>query len=166
MTKNFEDLSRARLDPDTEAELLRAQTECTFVWHTKTGHPLGVIMSFVYHDDRFWLTASATRGRVAAVRADPRVAIVVSSLGSAVEAGKSLTCRGTCTVRDDEETKRWFFEALSLRRFPHDEGYRATFVEKLDSSQRVILEVETTERITYDGAKLHGPGRHAVDPDG
>jgi hypothetical protein len=100
------------------------------------------------------------------VKADPRVSVVVSSLGSAVEAGKSLTYRGTCTVHDDRETKQWFFEALAARRFPTDEEYRPTFVEKLDSAQRVILEVEPTEKITYDGAKLHGPGRHAVEPQG
>ena len=54
----------------------------------------------------------------------PRVTVVVSSLGSAVEVGKSLTYRGTATVHDDDETKQWFFGALAARRFPHDEEYR------------------------------------------
>src|SRR5207247_195671 len=60
-TQNFEDLSRFRVDAETEDELLRSQTECTFIWRSKAGHPLGVIMSFVHHEGRFWLTASETR---------------------------------------------------------------------------------------------------------
>jgi general stress protein 26 len=158
--KNFEDLSAFRVDPETEAAMLDSQTECTFIWRSKAGHPLGVIMSFVFHDDRFWLTASSHRARVAAVREDPRVSIVISSLGSGVEAGKSLMYRGLCTVHDDEETKHWFYAALAARRFPDDDAYRTTFLEKLDSPQRVILEIEHIETISYDGAKMHGSGRH------
>ena len=46
-----------------------AQTECTFMWTTKDGDPVGVIMNFVSHDDRFWMTCTRRRKRVAAVEA-------------------------------------------------------------------------------------------------
>ena len=153
--KNFEVLSEYGLDAEDEARLFSAQTECTFIWSTKDGSPFGVIMSFVFRDGHFWLTASWNRGRVRAVGRDPRVALVVTSTGTALGHGKSVTYRGTCQVHTDEETKRWFYAALAERRFPDDERYRAEFVENLDSARRVVLEVTPTERIAIDLAKMH-----------
>ncbi len=155
MPENFEDLAGFELDPQTEDELLALQTECTFAWSTKDGSPMAVIMSFVFHDGRIWLTASSQRARVSAVRRNPRVAVVVSSTGTSLGHGKTVTFRGTCRVLEDEETKRWFYSALGRRRFPDDEAYRAEFVAKLDSPRRVILEVTPTERQTHDVAKVH-----------
>jgi nitroimidazol reductase NimA-like FMN-containing flavoprotein (pyridoxamine 5'-phosphate oxidase superfamily) len=153
--KDFEILSDYGLDAEDEARLFSAQTECTFIWSTKDGSPFGVIMSFVFRDGHFWLTASWNRGRVRAVGRDPRVALVVTSTGTALGHGKSVTYRGTCQVHTDEETKRWFYAALAERRFPDDERYRAEFVENLDSARRVVLEVTPTERIAIDLAKMH-----------
>jgi hypothetical protein len=158
-SRYFEDLTAYGLESEREAAVLRSQTECTFVWSTKDGWPMGVIMSFVHRDGRFWLTASSHRGRVSAVRREPRVAIVVSSAGSAIEPGRSVTYRGICRVHDDDETKRWFYPALGLRRFPDDDAYREQFVEKLDSPRRVVLEVTPGERIGFDAERMHGrPG--------
>jgi nitroimidazol reductase NimA-like FMN-containing flavoprotein (pyridoxamine 5'-phosphate oxidase superfamily) len=153
--KNFEVLSDYGLDAEDEARLFSAQTECTFIWSTKDGSPFGVIMSFVFRDGHFWLTASWNRGRVRAVGRDPRVALVVTSTGTPLGHGKSVTYRGTCQVHTDEETKRWFYAALAERRFPDDERYRAEFVENLDSARRVVLEITPTERIAIDLAKMH-----------
>ena len=155
MPRDYEVLADYTLDPDVERDLLASQSECTFIWNTKDGSPLGVIMSFVFADGHFWLTASAQRGRVSAVQRDPRVAIVVTSKGSEMAQGKSLTYKGTCAVRDDEQTKRWFYAALGQKRFPDDDAYRETFVKTLDSPRRVILEVTPGHRIGIDLAKMH-----------
>jgi general stress protein 26 len=155
MARNYENLDDFRLDAAGEEALLRAQTECTFIWSSKDGWPLGVIMSFVFHEGHFWLTASSHRGRVAAVRENDHVSVVVSSTGTELGHGKSLMYRGTCAVHDDEATKRWFFPALGDRRFPNDPEYRREFVEKLDSSRRVVLEVTPGERIGFDAVKMH-----------
>jgi hypothetical protein len=155
--RNFESLADYGLDAAAEAELFRVQTECTFIWTTRDGAPLGVIMSYVPHDGRFWLTASSNRGRVRAVVRDPRVAIVVTSAGTALGSGRSVTYRGTCAVHTDAEVKRWFYPALGARRFPDDDRYRAEFVRKLDSERRVVLEVVPTQRIAIDLVKMH-PG--------
>jgi hypothetical protein len=155
VSRDFEHLSDYGLDAKTEAGLLSAQTECTFVWSTKDGSPLGVIMSYVMREGHLWLTASSNRGRVSAVGRDPRVAVVITSTGTELGHGKSVTFRGTCMVHSDEETKRWFYAALGERRFPDDERYRAEFVRTLDSVRRVVLEVTPTERIAIDLAKMH-----------
>jgi general stress protein 26 len=157
VTRNFENLSHAGLDPETEERLIAAQTECTFMWATKDGWPLGVIMSYLARDGQFWLTTTTNRGRVAAIRRDPRVAIVITSTGTPLGHGKTVTYRGTCSVHDDTETKSWFFSALGARRFPDDDAYRAEFVRGLDSPKRVVLEVAPTQRISVDLTKLH-PG--------
>jgi len=161
VVRDYEDLSDYDLDPEAEAELLSRQTECTFVWKSKAGWPTGVIMSYLFRDGRFWLTASSHRGRVPAVREDPRVSIVITSKGSGVREQRSVTYRGTCVVHDDQATKAWFYPALGLRRFPQNEEYRVGFVERLDSPRRVILEVIPGERLGYDGAKMHGAAGQA-----
>ena len=71
---SYEDVSMFTLSGDRERALLDAQTECCFMWTTKAGDPVGVIMNYVATDDRFWITCTKRRKRVAAVAARPRVA--------------------------------------------------------------------------------------------
>lgn len=152
--ENYEDVTVYGLDDDTEMELLDGQNECTFIWSNKEGWPVGVIMSYVYRDGKFWLTASSQRARISAVRRDPRVCIVVSSTGSKIERNKTVTYKGTCTVRDDQETKDWFYPALATAIRGDDLEGAKVFAKFLESPRRVILEVEPTQRIGYDGAKM------------
>ena len=120
--KDYEDVTVYGLDDSGEAELLAKQTECTFIWSTKDGHPVGVIMNFVFRDGRFWLTASNQRARVPAVRRDPRVSIAVSSHGSEISSRRSLTYKGRCVIHEDEPTKEWFYPALAAAVRPGDPG--------------------------------------------
>jgi general stress protein 26 len=152
--ENYEDVTQYDLDPDVEEQLLLAHNECTFVWANKQGWPVGVIMSYIWRNGRFWLTASSQRARIAAVRRDPRVCIVVTSTGSPMPRNKAITWKGTCTVHDSREIKDWFYPEFSKALYGDDEVKRAAFVEFLDSPRRVILEVEPTQRIGYDGAKM------------
>ncbi len=152
--ENYEDVTIFGLDDDTEVELLNGQNECTFIWSNKEGWPVGVIMSYVYRDGKFWLTASSQRARISAVRRDPRVCIVVTSTGSKIARNKTVTYKGTCTVRDDQETKDWFYPALARAIREDDEAGAKIFEKFLDSPRRVILEVDPTQRIGYDGGKM------------
>ena len=58
-TDSYEDVSKFTLAADREKALLDAQTECCFMWTTKDGDPVGVIMNYVVQDDRFWVTCTA-----------------------------------------------------------------------------------------------------------
>jgi general stress protein 26 len=151
---NYDDVKMYRLDPEREKELLHAAGECTFIWSNKEGWPVGVIMSYVFVDGKFWLTASSQRARISAVRRDPRVCIVVTSTGSKMARNKTVTYKGTCTVRDDQETKDWFYPALAKAIRGDDVEGAKVFEKFLDSPRRVILEVEPTQRIGYDGQKM------------
>lgn len=153
--ENYEDVTVYGLDDDVERQLLAAHNECTFIWSNKEGWPVGVIMSYVFHDGCFWLTASEQRLRISAVRRDPRVCIVVTSTGSPMPRNKAVTYKGTCTVLQDDATKAWFYPALAtaIRGADNPDGV-AAFARFLDSPRRVILRVEPTQRIGYDGAKM------------
>jgi general stress protein 26 len=153
MDHNYEDVTAYDLDPDDEERLLLAHNECTFIWANREGWPVGVIMSYVWRQGRFWLTASSQRARISAVRRDPRVCVVVTSTGSSIPRNKAITWKGRCTVHEDAETKAWFYPELA-RALQPDEARAAQFVAYLDSPRRVVLEVEPTQRIGYDGAKM------------
>ncbi len=152
--ENYEDVTIYGLDDDVEERLLLEHDECTFIWSNKEGWPVGVIMSFVWHDGCFWLTASEQRARISAVRRDPRVSVVVTSTGSPLPRNKTVTYKGTCTVLADDATKRWFYPALAKAIMGDNVTARDSFAEFLDSPRRVILRVEPTQRIGYDGGKM------------
>jgi general stress protein 26 len=141
------------LDEAEREELLRSHAECTFNWVTRDGWPMGVIMSYLWRDGRFWLTAGAHRHRIEAVRRDPRVSVVVSSAGTKLAAGKSITAKGRCHVREDAATKAWFYPAFARHLYP-DERAALSFAKKLDSPLRVVLEIVPEKWITYDGVKM------------
>ena len=152
--RDYEDVTVYSLDETAEAELLAKQAECTFIWSNSSGHPLGVIMNYVFRDGSFWLTASSQRARVPAVRRDPRVSIVVSSLGSSIEARKSLTYKGQCVIHQDEATSAWFYPALAAAVRPGDPQAQAAFVRHLDSPRRVVLEIVPEGRIGFDSTQM------------
>ncbi len=152
--EDYEDVTTYTLDADVEERLLLAHNECTFIWSNKEGWPVGVIMSYVWREGRFWLTASGQRARVAAVRRDPRVCVVVTSTGSPMPRNKAITWKGTCTVHDSREVKDWFYPELAAALNAGEPERAASFQAFLDSPRRVIFEVEPTQRIGYDGAKM------------
>ena len=150
---HYEDVSAWGLEASDEEAMLAAQTECTFIWSNREGWPVGVIMSFVWRRGRFWLTAGGRRARIAAVRRDPRVCIVVTSTGAdGVPNRRTVTYKGICQLHTDADTKAWFYPELAAALHPDPERSQH-FARFLDSARRVILEVEPTQRISFDGTK-------------
>jgi general stress protein 26 len=116
---------------------------------------MAVIMSYLEKDGKFWMTASGQRKRIPAIRRDPRVAIVISSPGTNLGSGKTVTYKGTAVVHDDAETKAWFYPALAERLMSKWGPERVDeFAHMLDSPRRVIVEITPTLRVGYDGAKM------------
>ena len=154
MPEDYEDVSIYTLSDEREARLLEAQTECTFMWTNQAGEPVGVIMNYVFHYRRFWLTATRRRARIPAIERDPHVAVALSSRGTDIEMPQSLTYKGIATVHDDEETKAWFYRALAAAVRPHSERGQAAFVQRLDSPGRVVIAVNPTLRIGFDSENM------------
>ncbi|MEH6581742.1 MAG: pyridoxamine 5'-phosphate oxidase family protein [Halioglobus sp.] len=160
---NYNDVRSYGLTPERENELLEKQIEATFMWGNKDGHPVGVIMNYIFHDGRLWLTATSPRARVKAVKRDPRVSVTVSSMGTDMGAGKTVTYKGTVIIHDDQATKDWFYPAMGELM----NGYPATSVEAavemLDTPLRVILELVTEKTISFDGDKVAQMSKEAAE---
>lgn len=157
---NYEKVSIYPLDPDVREKLLSTQIECVFNWSTKDGWPMGVIMSCFWHEGHMWLTAGSNRHRISAIRRDPRCSIVVTSTGSALGGGKTVTIKGRAIIHEDRKTKEWFYPAFANHLNPNPEGAEK-FRKGLDSPLRVVLEVVPEKFISYDAVKmyLHGEGQ-------
>ena len=163
--RNYEDVRSYTLSDEREAELLDRQTECTFMWTTKAGEPVGVIMNFVARDGRIWLTLASQRKRVAAIRRDPRVAIAITSKGSGITTSRTVTYKGSAVIHDDAETKAWFYPALAARVRPGEPDKQAAFAGFLDSPERLVLEVLPTARIGFDSEAMWAATPEAAPHD-
>jgi len=149
-------------DAETE-QLMSNSNECVVMWSTKDGWPVGVIHSFVWHDDKIWVTFAAHRHRAAAIRRDNRVSICVSSAGYPPHATAAslprgaITFKGRAQIFDDEATKNWFYPALSKKLNPTNAAGEEFFNNLLDSPLRIILCVKPEKKIMYNAALA---GRH------
>jgi hypothetical protein len=146
MVQHGEDVG---LDANAREALLRDGPECTFIWSTREGWPVGVTMAYLWERERFWLVTGAARPRVAAVRRDPRVSIVVSG------AARTLTAKGRCSLREDDASRGWVYAAFAARQarlFP-DLIDAQRFGSRLARMQRMILEVTPERWIGYDARR-------------
>jgi len=151
---DYEDLTDMRLDDAALAELLDAGGECVFNWTTKDGHPVGVVVAFVYHDGKFFTTCAERRKRVPALRTRPHSGIVINN------AGKTATFKGESVVHAHgdagfDELKKWFYAKLSRVDEQPDDEYRQSFNKFLDSPHRVIIETDARLVVAFDTAKFH-----------
>jgi Pyridoxamine 5'-phosphate oxidase len=153
-TDSYEDVSMFTLAVDREQTLLDRQTECTFMWTTSAGDPVGVIMNFVFHDGAFWLTCTRRRKRVPAIEARPRVAVAISSRGTDIGVSQAVTYKGDAAVLDDAATLAWFYPLLAAKVRPGDPAAQAAFVAHLDSPGRVVIRIDPDARIGFDSEAM------------
>jgi hypothetical protein len=137
------------------------------MWTTSSGDPVGVIMNYLVHDGRFWLTCTRRRKRVAAIEARPRVAIAISSRGTEIGVSQAVTYKGDAIVHDEQDVKDWFYPALAARVRPESKERQDAFVEHLDTPGRVVIEIRPTARIGFDAENMFknspaGPSRTKV----
>ena len=144
-------------------QLMNTSVECVLMWATQDGWPVGVTHAFLWHEDKIWLTFSAHRHRTIAIKRDNRVSVNVSSHGyppamdTAGLPGGAITFKGKGEFFDDEETKTWFYKALSQKLNPDNTQGADFFYDVLDSPLRTVLAVTPTKKIMYNGTKA---GQH------
>ena len=151
---SYDDVSIFDLSDERETTLLNTQTECTFMWTTRDGDPVGVIMNFVYEDGRFWLTCTRRRKRVPAIEARPRVAVAISSRGTDIGISQAITYKGNAIVHEDPEVAAWFYPTLAARVRPGDADKQAAFVSHLEGPDRVVIEIIPDTRIGFDSESM------------
>ena len=153
-TDSYEDVSTFTLSSDREQTLLGKQTECTFMWSTSAGDPVGVVMNFVHHDGAFWLTCTRRRKRVPAIEARPRVAVAITSRGTDIGISQAVTFKGNAEVLDAPETLAWFYPLLAAKVRPGNLTAQAAFVTHLDSPGRVVIRIVPDARIGFDSEAM------------
>lgn len=151
---NYTDVSDVGIGDAKRERLYAAQTECVVNWTTRDGWPVGVMHRYVWHDDRFWITCTAERKRVPALRARPQSSVIVSSEGTWLGGDIATTAKTLATVHDDAETKSWFYPVLAERLRAGDAAGHAEFIRRIDTPSRVVIELVPQRWITYDGTRL------------
>ena len=111
--ENHEAVSIYYLDPEDRDALLLEQKECVLNWCTQDEWPMGVIHSYIYRNGKIWITAGAHRHRVSALRRNPKTSVVITSKGTSMGAGKSITIKGRCEIHEDKAIKDWFYPELA-----------------------------------------------------
>jgi general stress protein 26 len=135
-------------------QLMNDARECVLMWGTKDGWPVGVYHSFVWQEGHIWITCAAHRHRVAAIERDPRVSVAVSGVSGLEGTPRgAATIKGRATIREDQQTKDWFYRALAHKSNPDDKAAEEDFFERLDSPLRIIIEVIPEKWITFDSEK-------------
>ena len=137
-------------------QLMNNSVECVLMWATKDGWPVGVTHAYVWHDGKIWITFAEHRHRAAAIRRDNRVSVNVSSHGYPAGAsedlpGGAITFKGTGEFFNDDETKEWFYKALSAKLNPDSDAGKEFFYNLLNSPLRTILAVTPVKKIMYNG---------------
>ena len=147
---SYEDLTECGLSPELEAQLLQAQKECTFMWTNKKGEAFGVIMSYLPKDGKLWLTCARARARIPALKRFPRASICITSVGSSMGNGKTVTYKGDCVIHDEDRTvKDWFYPEFSRWVRPVEEQ-AVVFQKFLDSPDRVVIEFTPDYTLSFN----------------
>ncbi len=151
---NYDDVTQYPLDDDLREEILRKQIECVFIWGPKDHWAVGVLMTYIWKDGRFWVSATSQRKRIAAIKRDPRVSVVVTSHGTDLGPAKGITCKGRAILHTDRETLDWFLPACAAINIPTAGQLQDAFAKMMDTERRVVIEVVPEKWITFDATKM------------
>ena len=165
MTKkleDYDDISVYGIDVPRREALLARYHECSVVWTTSDGWPVGVMHIYVWHEGRFWVTCTRERKRVAALRARPRSSIIVAFADE-----QTVTAKTLASVHEHgSKHHEWFYRALAEKVLPHQpreirEAGQDAWIQRLDSPGRVVIEFTPQKWIGFDGRKViaHAEGR-------
>ena len=153
---DYADLSSMALDPTQLADLIGAGGECVFTWVTRTGDPMGVVVSYLYRDGKFWTTSLTSRARIKALASRSQSTIVLNG------AGRSATFKGRSVLHrpgdpDWDVVKSWFYAALVGTDQRPDDPVAQQAERSLDTPDRVIVETIANLIVSFDFNKLR-PG--------
>lgn len=141
-------------------QLMTNSGECVLMWATKDGWPVGVTHAFVWHDGKIWITFAEHRHRTAAIRRDNRVSVNVSSAGYGPKVPAdiphgAITFKGTAEFFEDDDTKHWFYTALSKKGNPDSKEGEEFFYNLLNSPLRIVMAVTPTKKIMYNATNAN-----------
>lgn len=161
---DYEDLLGIQLEADELTELIGDQGECVFTWTNKDGFPVGVVVSYVWSDGKFWTTCASRRARVPALSARPQSGLVINR-GGLTASYKEMSVIHRPGDDGWHELKTWFYAALTgghgdRGERPNsgddygDKSSKDDYLQLLDSPHRVIIETEANLVVGFDTARF------------
>jgi len=152
---SLEEVSQYSLDEADRERLFALQRVCSVCWTTQDGWPVGVTHRYVWAREKIWVTTSAQRHRVSALRRRPKSCVIISGDGTELGADRTITLKTTCTVHDERETREWFYDVFAKALHPDNPGAQQGLRAMLDTPRRVVLALTPVKAISYDGTKLN-----------
>ncbi len=73
-----------------------------------------------------------------------------------------MTYKGDCIIRDDRETKDWFYPEFANRLRPDSQAAADEFRKFLDSPHRVIMEFTPDYTLSFDATLMWARSPDAV----
>jgi len=131
-------------------KLLTHQSECTLSWVKRDGCPASTVVSFVYLENKIYMTAMTGSGRVKAIRRQPRVSVSVSGKGCSVGHSRCVSLQGECEIFSDQETRDKFFPAFARAVLPDSEKGAAMMAGMMNSPENFVLVMTPDKVIPYD----------------
>ena len=171
--EDFEDVSLYTIDDERREQLLARGQEAAVNWSTSDGWPVGVMHIYIWREGCFWVTCTERRKRVPALRERPKSSVIV-----AFEDEQTITAKTLATVHEPGSGHEgWFFRALAERVLAQQRGVVSDggiegFVKRLESENRVIIQLEPVKWITFDGRRVQAhaagiwqPGTPWLEPE-
>jgi hypothetical protein len=158
---DFEDFTKMGLTSAELEELIADSGQCIFSWTTSGGYPASVVMAYVFRDGRFWMNCARHRKRIAALRARPQSAIVLTT------GEKMASFRGRSIIHSPDEAgwkelKSWFYAALAGTDKDPDNEMARSFETFLDGPNQLIIETECTLAVSFNFGKFAATTQAAI----
>ncbi len=159
--RDYEDLTGMQLTPAELEGFVSPGGECVFNWTNSQGYPVGVVVAYIWHENRFFTTCAERRARVPALRKRPQSAVIVNN------GTYCATWKGDSIVHSNadpgfNELKQWFYGALSGTTARPDDDDARNFQTFLDSPHRVIIETEANLVVSFDVGRFRSFTAEAV----
>jgi general stress protein 26 len=151
---SLEEVAGYPLDDETRDRLFALQRVCSVCWTTTDGWPVGVTHRYIWARDRIWVTTSAQRKRVIALRRRPQSCVIISGDGTELGPDRTITLKTLCTVHEEREILERFYAEFAIALHPDSPERQSGLISMLDTPRRVVLELDPVKTISYDGMKL------------
>lgn len=135
---------------DLSLQLLEQQNECTLCWITREMRPAATVVSFIYADNKIWMTATAGSARVKAIGRCPDVTVVISGKGSPLGHSRCVSLMGQCDILSDPAIRGFFFPAFAKAVLPGSDKGAQMMASTMNTPDNLVLVMTPTKTIPYD----------------
>ena len=147
---NAPGMGAKHLSIELRENILQTQRECTLTWNTLDGNCAGTIVTFLWHKESLWMSCPSDIPRVAAIRRNPNVCVVVSVLGTGFGRDRCISIRGQCVIHDDTEAVRDEVIPMFVQKLGYKSDPKNVIDGMVETPGSVWLEVKPDRLFTSD----------------